>query len=274
MNEVTEAGSAVMVFGGMAGLPQTADDLVKALNTMNSTIQSGMGGKPLLRLLKSGLFVFGPNNVEVQDGSHWAMNPASLQHGWACWDEGVLLGEQMVPFNTLLPRRETLPDYGHEWRQQVSADLVCLNGEDKGVEVLYKGTSLGQRNAFKELIVAIMQQVKIDATHFVPVITIEVDSYQHKKYGVTYTPDIKVVGWVDMHGQPTSSAPAVTAVTSAPTVAAAAPPATAAVPPAQAETAAPAAAAPAAAVPPAQAETAAPAAAAPAAEVKRRRRAV
>ena len=36
------------------------------------------GGKPLLRLLRDGIWVYGQENIEVQEGSHWAVNPMQL----------------------------------------------------------------------------------------------------------------------------------------------------------------------------------------------------
>jgi hypothetical protein len=40
------------------------------------------GGKPILRLLKSGSWVFGQNDDDVQIGSEWAINPMQIGHGW------------------------------------------------------------------------------------------------------------------------------------------------------------------------------------------------
>lgn len=265
-------GNQVEVFGGVSGLPQTADDFLQALQTMVGGIQGGGGGPPLLRLIKEGIFVYGQENIEVEEGSLWALNPASMEHGWACWDDGQLLGEQMVPFNLPQPRRDALPDYGpdREWKQQVSARMKCRTGEDVDVEVLYKGTSLGQRNAFKELIIKIMQRVKQDPGHFVPVVELNMDSYQHKKYGKTFFPVLDLYGFMSMSGENALDWPAPVAASQQPATAAAA------AQPAPAQPAAPAVAAtPAPAVaPPVTAAAAPPAAAAPAPEVRRRRRAV
>src|SRR5262245_64183464 len=71
-----------------------------------------VGGKPLLRLLKSGYWVFGVEDSEVQEGSTWAINPLSLGHGWAAWTndpdpraKNQLVGEVMAGMTEPKPAR-------------------------------------------------------------------------------------------------------------------------------------------------------------------------
>lgn len=226
-------------------LPANPAELMKGLQNMGGNIASGIGGGlPILRLIKSGEFVFGPENLAVEEGSEWAVNLHTLQHGYACWVDSELLGEQLVPFNLPAPDRNALPDYGGEWKQEASVELKCLNGEDEGVTVLYKSTALGFRSAIKKLIVEIMQQVQTDPAHPYPVIDLGVDSYQHKKHGLTFTPVLSVLRWIDAQGNSVGApAPALAAAQPAPV--AATPAAAATPPPAQADaTASPAAASP------------------------------
>lgn len=182
------------------GLPASPDALVAGLANLAANVQTG-GGTPYLRLLKSGAYVYGPENIEIEEGSLWAVNPFSIQHGFACWSDGELLGEQMFPFNAQLPNPDTLPDYGDEWKPQISAHLKCLNGEDEGVEVLYKSTSLGLRTAMKDLINAIIAKAGEDPEHLVPVISLNVGSYHHKKYGEVFYPEFEIVDWIGMDGE-------------------------------------------------------------------------
>ncbi len=182
------------------GVPANPEDLIAGLQNVSSNIQSNSGGVPFLRLLKSGVFVYGPENIEPEQDSEWAANPNSLQHGWACWGDGELLGEQMAPFNQAPPPKGGLPDYGQDWSQQVSINLQCLNGEDEGVSVLYKGTSTGLRNAVKELINALIAQLQTDPNHCVPVLSLEADSYQHKKHGQIFFPVLEIVRWIGFDG--------------------------------------------------------------------------
>ena len=189
--------SELAKFGG-GGLPVSPDDLVKGLQNVNQTLQGATGGTPFLRLLKSGYYAYGPENIEPEEGSQWAVNPYSLMHGFACWGEGELLGEVMVPFNQPTPPRAELPDYGQKWGQQVAMQLACLTGEDVGVNVLYKGTSTGLRNAMKKLIDQIIAKAQTDQVNIVPVVELDVDSYQHKNYGEIFVPILNVINWISM----------------------------------------------------------------------------
>lgn len=196
--------SDLVKFSG-GGLPANPDALLKGLQNVSQSIQGSTGGTPFLRLLKSGSFAFGPENLEPEEDSEWAMNPASLMHGWACWGDGELLDERMVPFTSPAPNRAELADYGNSWDQQVAMVLQCLNGEDKDVAVLYKGTSTGLRNAVKQLIAELIQQLQTDPDHCVPVLQLDVGSYQHKKYGEIFYPELTVLRWVAFDGQKAAS---------------------------------------------------------------------
>lgn len=192
MNDVVKFGSK--------GLPMSPDALLQGLQNTSRTIQSG-DTLPLLRLGKGGYFIYGQDDIEVEPDSLWALNPASLKHGYACWGDGELLGEVMVPFNQPLPALAELPNYGEKWGQQIAVQLQCLTGEDKGVVVNYKGTSLGLRNAMRELINELIVQLQSDPQNCVPVIAFEVDSYKHKTYGKVFTPVLNIERWISYDGE-------------------------------------------------------------------------
>jgi hypothetical protein len=87
-----------------AGLPATMlEQIAKGIAENRAPTSVAGGGKPLLRLLRDGIWVFGQENIEVQEGSHWAVNPMMLVHGWVCWIDGgpnaknELAGEVMGP---------------------------------------------------------------------------------------------------------------------------------------------------------------------------------
>jgi hypothetical protein len=150
--------------------------------------------------MKSGVFVYGAENIEVEEGSNWAINPYSLMHGFACWGTGELLDERMVPFTQTPPNKAELPDLGYSWDQQVSMHVMCLDGEDEGKTVLYKGTSTGLRNATKELINEIIAQLQITKVDIVPVVQFESDWYKHKEYGQIFFPILSISEWIPMEG--------------------------------------------------------------------------
>ena len=113
----------------------------------------------------------------------------------------------MVPFNQAPPPVSELADYGKDWDQQMSVQLQCIDGEDAGTTVLYKGTSLGLRTAMKGVINELLTQLQKDQTKIVPVVELEVDSYKHKKYGEIFTPVLDIVSWLSMSGEAAEEEP-------------------------------------------------------------------
>ena len=182
------------------GLPQNPSDLMEGLQHVSAGLSGRSGGMPLLRLLRDGVYAYGQENVEPQEGSEWAVNPHSFQHGFACWGDGELLGEAMVPLNQPPPNVNELQDFGEPWAQQISFQLQCLNGEDTGVTVLYKSTSVGYLNMAKALIDHVVLQLQHDPANYVPVVALDTDSYNHKQYGKIYFPVLDVLRFIPIEG--------------------------------------------------------------------------
>ncbi|RPI36311.1 MAG: hypothetical protein EHM67_12840 [Hyphomicrobiaceae bacterium] len=176
------------------------------------------GGKPFLRLLRDGQWVYGQGDKEVQEGSSWVVNPLSLAHGYCCWSnhEGNVknekLGESMVPIYETKPAKPA-PIDTWAYTEQRSVELKCLDGEDAGTEVLYSTNSVGGLRAIDSLLAELQAQLQADPSHPCPVLQLECDSYPHSKYGKIYTPVLKNVGWASMDGKlageaaPTVAAP-------------------------------------------------------------------
>jgi hypothetical protein len=166
------------------------------------------GGEPILRMGTDGKFIFGAENIEVEDGSTWAINPLSIQHGWVCWkvipegskESPELLGEEMRGMFDPKPNKDALPDYGHPWNEQITFQLRCISGEDEGEQTIYKTSSQGGKRAALELMDAVGAQLDKDMSKPVPVVELKSDHYKHKQYGKTYFPVFEVVGWVSMDG--------------------------------------------------------------------------
>ena len=160
-------------------------------------------GVPFLRLLRSGQWVYGQDNTPVEDHSEWAINPLSIEHGVVSWapeeaPKAEILGEIMVPYGEGYADPGDAP--GRAWQRQMAATFQCLNGEDEGTEVLYKGTSLGLTDAFAEFVPQIASRLAAGDPHCVPVVQLGVDDYPHPKWGTIYKPDIVIVRWVDFDG--------------------------------------------------------------------------
>jgi len=181
------------------------DSLMRGIEQTRSTIGTA-GGKPFLRLSRTGDYIYGPQNVDVQDGSHWAVNLASLEHGWVCWGDGELLGQIMVDVRLPQPQRPPAVE-GYGFEPQFGMSLACISGDDKGVEVIYKNNSLGYKKAFDQLLADIRARYIIDQQFYWPVIELNTSSYPHKKYGQIFEPIFKVVGWADANGNLQSNKP-------------------------------------------------------------------
>jgi hypothetical protein len=165
-----------------------------------------VGGKPMLRMLRDGGWVYGQTNDEVEENSTWAINPMTLEHGWCCWvpgagkEKNTLAGEVMDSMLNPKPACP-LPINGIEYKDQRQFDLRCMDGESAGVEVVHKITSVGGMRAVDGLLSAIQTQLRNDPAHPCPVVVLETDSYNHDKWGKIYNPIYRIVDWVNMQGE-------------------------------------------------------------------------
>ena len=190
----------LVAFAG-SNLPSVTS-LSTALRSMETEV-GGNAGSAILKMDRTGHWVYGAGENEVEAESTWAVNPFSFVHGFICWGEGEVLGEKMVGITQPLPELDAAPTGGKRgWETQVGMSLKCLTGEDKGTEVRYSTTSVGGKRSVQALAVAIAGQVDEDQTKPVPVITLKKEFYQHKAYGKIYTPLFDVVEWVGLGGEP------------------------------------------------------------------------
>jgi hypothetical protein len=190
--------SNIVTFKG-ANLPAVAS-LSTALRTLETEV--GPAGSVILKMDKTGHWVFGADQTEVDDECLWAINPFSFVHGFIAWGEGEVLGEKMVSVTDPLPEMEIAPPNAKRgWEPQVGMSLKCIDGSDKGMEARYTVTSVGGKRAVQQLAVAIAEQVEKDQSKPVPVVRLKKDHYQHKAYGRIYTPVFELVEWVSIDGE-------------------------------------------------------------------------
>ena len=181
-----------------AGLPALAA-IATAIKTVASPASSA--GSVILKMDKTGHWVFGADQTEVEADSKWAVNPFSFVHGWIAWGDGVVLGEKMVALTDPLPEMDGAPpNSARGWEKQVGFSLKCLTGEDKGLEARYTATSVGGKRGFEALASAFANQVSQDESKPVPVVLLKKEHYQHKSYGRIYTPVFEIVEFVSMDG--------------------------------------------------------------------------
>ena len=195
--------SNITTFSG-ANLPS-----VKSLTTALRTIKAddGGAGTVIIKMDKTGHWVFGADQTEIEDDSLWAVNPFSFVHGYIAWGgvdtpaAGTLLGEKMVGVAQPLPELEPAPQHATMgWQTQIGFSMKCLTGEDKGMEVRYICISHGGKKAVQALAVAIATQVDKDQSKPVPIVTLGKEHYMHKSYGRIFTPVFNIQEWVGMDG--------------------------------------------------------------------------
>lgn len=188
-----------LVAFGNANLPSAAS-LADSLRGIKTGV-SDMGGNVILKMDKTGHWVFGADQTEVEDDATWAINPFSFVHGFIAWGEGDVLGEKMVPVSSPLPELDAAPAGSKRgWETQVGMSLKCLSGEDKDMDARYTVTSVGGKRAVQALALAIAAQVDKDQSKPVPVVRLKKEHYMHKSYGRIYTPVFDIVEWIGMDG--------------------------------------------------------------------------
>lgn len=179
-----------------ANLPSVTS-LSTALRALETEV--GAAGVVILKMDKTGHWVFGADQTEVGDDSTWAVNPFSFVHGFIAWGDGEVLGEKMVSVSQPLPELEEAPPMARKgWETQVGMSMKCLSGDDKGMEVRYTTTSVGGKRSVQALAVAIATQVDTDPKLPVPIVNLEKEHYSHKSYGRIYTPIFKITSWMSM----------------------------------------------------------------------------
>ena len=200
MNEIVKNGAGQLPASvlAMQGLANSVAELGAAPGT----------GEQYMKMTRSGDFVFGVDEIEVEENSHWAINPTAFLHGWICWGteaqgtSGQMLGEIMAPATGPLPAQTSLPDKPGDWKKQVAISLRCMDGEDEGVQCVFNTNSIGGLKAYGALVGAVVARVNEGEAACVPVVTLSSSFYNHKNktYGKIYTPEFKIQKWITLDG--------------------------------------------------------------------------
>lgn len=165
------------------------EDLDKALEASRAGRPQPNTGQTYLRMTREGVWVFGGDNIEVEEGSLWAINTYSFMHGFVLWEESQKEGEVMVPFT------DPLPDNPGDWDAQVGFQLACINGEDEGTQVTFFSSSNGGKKAYGNVYDDVADRPDVNFEY--PVIELVNSSWQSKKYGKIYEPVFAVRGWAN-----------------------------------------------------------------------------
>ena len=191
------------------GLPANVTAMAAALQK-SASAAGGSGSDKYMKMDRQGVFSFGAENLEPEEGSTWAANPMGLTHGWTAWGnkahdtEGKNVGEMMVPATQPYPLEEDLPEVKGEWTKATALQLRCTNGEDEGIQVQFKTNSVGGRKAFSTLLQEMVNRMVAGETDVVPLLKLESDFYKHATYGKIFFPVFTITKWVSMDGEPTT----------------------------------------------------------------------
>lgn len=214
------SSNALALFGGgnqQKGLA-ALKDVSKGLRQFSAEQpkKPAFADKALLRLNKTdGKWVFGQEAEEIGD-AEVAINPLSFCHGYVAWVEGKPVGAEMVSIMSPAPNPDTFPDpkelakeqgvlvkpkSTYDWDPHVSFEAQVLTGQFKGTDLTYRNGSLGGREAIGELVQIVSDQIDVDESKPVPVVTLAQTSYKHKQYGTIYKPVFRIVRFIGMDGQ-------------------------------------------------------------------------
>lgn len=189
--------------------------LATALRGLEADV--GPSGVVILKMDKTGHWVFGADATEIEDEAKWAINPLSFVHGYIAWGDGEVLGEKMASVASPLPELPEVPPGAKKgWEMQIGMSLKCVTGEDTGMECRYTTTSVGGKKAAQTIAVAIAAQIEKDQTKPVAIVRLKKEHYQHKSFGRIFTPVFEVVEWVSMSREADAPPPAPAAVEAPP----------------------------------------------------------
>lgn len=183
----------------MANLPAVLSKSIEAMQSITKTIDTSSGDFMYLKLSKAGEWLFGAEDEDIAENSLFVVGVETFVAGFQAWDEGELLGEEIRLITDQPLTRGDLEDVGAEWKPLVGFQLICIEGDNEGLQLVYKTTSKGGIKAVNTLMKEIVSRVNTPNNEgkLIPVVALTTDSYRHKKYGKIYTPMFEVVDWVD-----------------------------------------------------------------------------
>lgn len=194
---------------GNANLPADVD-LGNALMSLGDEI--GVGGNVIIKMDKTGHWVYGADQTLIDPDGRWAVNPASFVKGWVAWGEGEVLAERIFSaYDKAAPRTVDQLDAPpvaakRGWEQQLGLSMKCLSGDDEGIEARFATTSAGGKRAVAELGVNVGKRINTQSPATVAVCKLGSSTYQHKTYGRIFYPVFEIIDWMTMDGEPVEEA--------------------------------------------------------------------
>ena len=182
-----------------SNLPATMNDLINALDKTTTAISQAAGDdSSYLKMTKAGEWVYGADDTEVAANSEWVVDTSSFCVGYQAWDDGELVGEETSLVTDMPIIKANLPEVGAPWKALIGCRLLCIDGKDKGVQVVYTTTSKGGIKAVNALMKDLVAHVKSNnhKGKLVPVVALVNAWYKHKQYGKIFVPVLEILDWV------------------------------------------------------------------------------
>jgi len=142
----------------IANLPPVTS-LATSLRALEQDV--GAVGSVIIKMDKTGHWVFGADQTEAEDGAKWAVNPFSFVHGSIAWGDGEVLAERMVSVAEPLPELDAAPPGAKRGTRQWANedDAIKFLGdkafESKLISVAQAEKLVGKKNFPQELAVSV-----------------------------------------------------------------------------------------------------------------------
>lgn len=155
-----------------------------------------------VKMNKSGEWVHGEKEEEIDEETMFVVNPLSYQYGAVAFSNNDFYAEHLVSAygSDPIPMPEELEkvdpvdkiEASDGWKPQHGIMWVDAEG---GPNMIYKASSVGGIRALEILIGKVGDRMDTNPESCFPVVQLSSSSYKHKKYGKIFTPEITIVAW-------------------------------------------------------------------------------
>jgi hypothetical protein len=162
---------------------------------------------------KTGIWSYGPQNVELKKGTTLVAIVPQMLAGYVLWRDGELVDQAFKNIEGLDLRalRATLPetdrslwptdDDGRAIDPYKEAAMLPMKNPETSAEYTYSTSSIGGVRACKKLVSNFVKQIKAapeTTAGCLPVVELGVQSYQHpdRKRGTIFNPVLSGIDWV------------------------------------------------------------------------------